>query len=109
LNRFRIGQKYCFDTIFQIRKISHEIPVILLTNNGSTESARLSKIYGCSCLLQCPIDPAELDRVVVGYLNQGDTYHDHSCKSFTKNETLRNKIAKKPWNPFVAALFWWAF
>ena len=97
-----------FDTTFQIRKISYEIPVILLAGQENTESVHLSKLYGCSRLLQSPIDPAELDRVVTGYLNQSGDYHDPSCMSLTYNETLIDTKVKKPWNPIVSALFRWA-
>ncbi|MEI7727204.1 MAG: response regulator [Bacteroidota bacterium] len=97
-----------FDTTFQIRKISYEIPVILLANQGNTESVSLSKLYGCSRLLQSPVDPAELDRVVTGYLNQSGDYHDPACISLTNNETLNHTKTKKSLHPIVSALFRWA-
>lgn len=97
-----------FDTTFKIRQISYEIPIILLSSQGNSESVRLSKLYGCSRLLQNPIDPAELDKVVVGYLNQGGVYHDPSRKSLINHEYLIDTKAKKPWNPIVSALFRWA-
>jgi CheY-like chemotaxis protein len=97
-----------FDTTFQIRKISSEIPVILLANQGNSESVRLSKLYGCSRLLQLPIDPAELDSVVGGYLNQAGVCHDPSCRSLINHEYLIDTNAKKSWNPIVSALLRWA-